>query len=129
MIEAEPIGLWNTGAPLVLLGALAAGLPWLLAGRQTRSQREVAVAVWASAGMLLLAGAAVFAVVYELRGVGVRAAMSAAPLATTGFFLRLSGFAALIWGPLLALVWLGLAQGVEKRKGEDVVRLDSEAKG
>jgi hypothetical protein len=118
VIEAEPIGLWNTGFPLVLLAGLAAGMPWLLAGRQTRSQREVAIVIWASAGVVLLAGAAVFAAVYGARGVGVWAAMGAAPLATAGFFLRLSGFAALVWGPILALVWLGLAQGVEKRKGE-----------
>ena len=48
-------------------------------------------------------------------------AFGQAPLASAWFFLRLSGFAALIWGPLLALAWFGMAQGVEKRKGEDLM--------
>lgn len=122
MIQIEPIGWWNTGFPLLLLGALALGLPRWLVARATRSQREVALAVWASAGLLLVAGAIVFAAIYSARGVGVWAAFSAAPMASAWFFLRLSGFAALAWGPVLALVWLGMAQAVEKRRGEDVVR-------
>ncbi|MDJ0825249.1 MAG: hypothetical protein QNJ16_07085 [Rhodobacter sp.] len=122
MIQAEPIGLWNTGLPLVVLGALAVALPWLLVRRATRSHREVAVTIWSSAGLLLIAGAAVFAVLYAVRGAGVAAALAEAPLATAWFFLRLSGFAAVVWAPLLGLVWLGLAQGVERRRGEDVAR-------
>lgn len=122
MIQVEPIGWWNTGFPLLLLGGLAVGLPWLLVAKATRSQREVAVVIWASAGVLLLTGAGVFAVIYEAGGVGVWAALGSAPVAVAGFFLRLSGFAAVVWAPILALVWFAMAQGVEKRKGEDVAR-------
>ena len=122
MLQSEPISLLNTGLPLVLLGALAVLLPRLLVRRETRSHWEVLLALWASAGFLLLAGAAIFATVYAARGVGVISALSDAPLATTWFFLRLSGFAAVVWVPLLALVGLGMAQGVEKRRGEDGVR-------
>ena len=117
MIQAEPIGLLNTGLPLVLLAGLAFVLPRLLVRTGTRSHWEVAVGVWASAGFLLLAGAGVFGVVYGLRGVGVTAALAEAPLATAWFFLRLSGFAAVVWVPVLGLVWLGMAQRVGRRKG------------
>jgi len=122
MIGPQPIGWVNTGMPLVLLGLLAAGLPWLLAPGESRSHLQVAVAVWAAAGLVLLAGAVIFAAIYGARGVGVVAALAAAPLATGLFFLRLSGFAALVWGPVLMLAWLGLAQRVERRRGEDRAR-------
>jgi hypothetical protein len=125
LIQAAPIGWWNTGFPLLLLGGLAVVVPWALLPRSTRSQWDVALTVWAAAGVLLLAGAVLFALIYGARGVGVRAAFTQAPLATSWFFLRLSGFAALIWGPLLGLMWLGLAQKVEKRKGEDQMRGNS----
>ena len=122
MIESQPIGWWNTGFPLVLLGGLAGLLPWGLVSRETRSQRQVAMAIWASAAVLLIVGAVVFAAQYGWRGVDVWAALAAAPVATARFFLRLSGFAAMLWAPVLALVWLALAQRVERRKGEDVAR-------
>ena len=121
MMESHPIGWWNTGFPLVLLGGLAVVVPRLFVG-QTRSQRVVMLAILASVGVLLVVGALVFMGLYGWRGVGVWAALGVAPVATGWFFLRLSGFAAMLWGPVLALVWLGLAQGVEKRKGEDVAR-------
>ncbi len=122
MIQPEPINLWNTAFPLVLLGALAVIFPRLLVRRRTRSHWEVFVGIWAAAGLLLVAGAGVFAVIYGLRGAPVAEAFGAAPLSASWFFLRLSGFAALAWAPVLALVWFGMAQGVEKRKGEDKVR-------
>lgn len=121
MIEAQPIGWWNTGFPLVLLGTLAVVLPRVFVG-ETRSQRVVMLGGLTSVVVLLVVGAVVFMGLYGWRGVDVWAALTAAPVATAGFFLRLSGLAGLVWGPVLALVWLGLAQGVEKRKGEDVVR-------
>ncbi|MCG6904253.1 MAG: hypothetical protein LJE68_16395, partial [Rhodobacter sp.] len=66
--------------------------------------------------------AGLFALIYGARGAEVSAAFDAAPALTAWFFLRLSGFTALLWVPLLALSWFGMAQGVEKRKGEDVAR-------
>lgn len=122
MIRAEPISLLNTGVPLAALGALAVLVPMLLVPGRVRSQVEVALGVWGAAGIVLLAGVAVFAGVYAAQGVGVGAAFGEAPLATGWFFLKLSGKAAVLWGPVLALAWLGLAMRVEKRKGEDRVR-------
>ncbi len=119
MLQPEPIGFVNTGVPLALLAVLAVVLPWLLVRRGTRSHWEVGLSIWASAGFLLLAGAGVFALVYGWRGVEVGTALAAAPVATAWFFLRLTGFAAMLWVPVLALVWFGMAQGVEKRRGEE----------
>jgi len=119
---AEPIGLWNTGVPVVVLGALAMLLPRWLCPRETRSQGDVAVTIGASAGVLLLVGAGLFVLIYAVGGTDVSGAFGLAPVSTSMFFLWLSGFSAIVWVPILALAWLGLAQGVEKRKGEDVVR-------
>ena len=101
------------------MGVLAIIVPIVMLPRGSRRQWEVAVAIWASAGMVLLAGAVVFAVIYAIGGVAVGAAFGDAPLATGLFFLRLSGTAAVAWVPVLLLTWLGLAQLVEKRKGRD----------
>ena len=122
MIETGPIGFWNTGFPLALLGGLAVVLPMLLVARATRSQRAVAIAILLAALLLLVAGAVVFAVIYAASGVSVWAALAEAPLATVWFLLGQSLVAAVVWGPVLALVWFGMAQGVERRKGEDVAR-------
>lgn len=122
MIATEPIGWVNTGLPMAVLAGAAVILPRLVAPVETRSQRAVVASVLISAIGLLLLGAAVFAVVYGAGGAGVGAAFSAAPLATSVFFLRLSAMAALLWAPVLALVWFAMAQAVEVRRGEDVVR-------
>lgn len=122
MIASEPIGWVNTGLPLAVLAGAAVVLPRLVVPGDTRSQRVVMVSVLVSAIALLLLGAAVFAVVYGVRGVGVGAAFATAPMAACIFFLRLSAMAALLWGPVLALVWFAMAQAVEVRRGEDVMR-------
>ena len=122
MIETGPIGFWNTGFPLALLGGLALVLPRLLVARATRSQRAVAIAILLAALLLLVAGAVVFAVIYAASGVSVWAALAEAPLATVWFLLGQSLVAAVVWGPVLALVWFGMAQAVERRKGEDVAK-------
>ncbi len=122
MIGREPISLLNTGLPLLVLALLAIALPVLLVPKSTMRHWEVAVAVWASAGFLLLAGAAVFGVIYGLGGVGVKTAFAEAPLATSWFFLKLSGYAAVAWVPVLGLTWLTLAQRVERRKGEEALK-------
>jgi hypothetical protein len=123
-VNAAPVSLLNTALPLALLAVLALLLPLGLVRRQTRSHVEVLVGLWAAAGLLLLAGAGVFAAVYAIEGGRVGAAFADAPLAAGWFFLKLSGYAALVWGPVLALVWLGLAQRVERYKGADRARDD-----
>ncbi len=119
MIQLEPVGWLNTGLPLAILALLAMVLPRILVPAKTRSQRELAVGMAVSAAMLLVAGEVVFALIYTVRGIAVWAAIIDAPLATGGFFLKLSALAAMLWAPVLALVWFAMAQGVEKRRGED----------
>ena len=127
MIQLEPIGWWNTGFPTVLLGGLGVFLPWLITPKNTRSHRTVSMSILASGIFLLIAGALVFAVVYSARIDGIWGTFTAAPLATFGYFLKLSVYAAMLWVPILALVWFGLAQGVEKRRGEDAAQKDDAA--
>ncbi len=122
LIQAEPIGFWNTGFPLGLMAVLAIVLPRVLVKRNTRSQSEVAVTIWASGGILFLVGAGVFAVIYHMRGYDVFEAFAEGPWATAAFFFGFSAYAAIVWAPILGLVWFGMAQGVEARKGEDMWR-------
>ena len=70
-----------------------------------------------------IVGAIIFGALYHARGIGVWDAFTQAPIATSWFFLKLSGFAALLWAPILALVWFSMAQGVEKRRGEDLAKV------
>ncbi len=122
MIVAEPIGIWNTGMPLLLLCALALGLPRLTVPRDTRDHAAVLRGIALAAALILCAGVLVFVFAYALRGAEVARAAVGMPLATTLLFLRLSGLSALVWAPLLGLVWLGQAQAVEARRGEDAMR-------
>ena len=115
MIEPEAIGWWNTGFPLVLLAGLAITVPRLLAPKSTPSHGAVLVAILGSVVVLLLAGALIFAGIYSARIDGIWSTFTQAPLATLVFFARLSIYAAMLWVPILALVWFGLAQGVAKR--------------
>jgi hypothetical protein len=89
MIQPEPIGLVNTGMPVMTL---------------------------------LIVGVLIFAAVHTMRGNDVIGAISTDTMLTLGYLGWLSAKAALIWGPVLALVWFSLAQHVEKRRGEDVAR-------
>lgn len=122
MIASAPIGWINTGLPVTILALAAVLVPGRIAPRETRSHKAVMFAVALTAVIMVLLGAAIFAVVYWFSGAGVPAALSEAPLATMVYFFRLSLMAALLWGPILALVWFSMAQSVEKRRGQDKVR-------
>lgn len=122
MISTAPIGWLNTALPVTILALAAVLLPGWYVPRETRSHKAVIAAVALTAVTMILLGAAVFAIVYWLSGAGVAAAMSEAPLATMIYFFRLSLMAALLWGPVLALVWFSMAQRVEKRRGQDTAR-------
>ena len=124
MIEAEPVTWTNSVLPMAIIGVAAVVIPWLLVKRATRSQREVALTIWASAGLMLVVSGAVYAGLYAQRGHDVGGAFSTAPLATSWFFIGLAGYAAILWVPILGLVWFSMAQAVEKRKGEDIARKD-----
>jgi len=121
-VSAAPVGLVNTLLPLAGLAALAAGLAEVLTPRGTLSQRRLALAVAAAAAATLLAGAALMAALQAGGGAHVVAALAARPLATAAYLVASVAPAGLVWGPLLALVWLVKAQGVERRRGEARVR-------
>ena len=117
MLSTDSIGWWNTGLPLVVLGALAAMLPLVFGGRRASSQGRLAFAILSSATLLLIIGALIFAGFSADGGARVLEAWEAEPKLTAAVFLGMSAYAILVWGPILALVWFALAQGVEARKG------------
>jgi len=121
MIQSQPIGLTNTGVPVAVLELAAVGLPRLIAGR-TLSQGRLALAVAVTVLALLGLGALLFAALYALQGAPLRAAWAGDRAAVVAFFLWLAMKAALLWGPVLALVWYVMAQAVERRRGEAVMR-------
>jgi len=122
MIAPQPIGFLNTGLPVILLATLVLLLPRLILPADNLSQQALALAVAVTALAALAAGAVIFALVYAAGGVGVAASMAEAFAPVAVFFLRLSALAALVWGPVLALGWVAMAQAVEKRRGEDAAR-------
>lgn len=119
---SEPVGWLNSVLPFAALVGLAAGLPELLTPRGTLSQRRLALAVAATAALVLAAGAALFAVLYARAGADPRGAFAAAPGAAAAFFLARAAQAGLVWLPVLGLVWLIKAQAVERRRGEAAAR-------
>lgn len=122
MIATEPIGLVNTGLPVAGLVVTAIVLPRLAVPTDTRSHYAIAGSVLATAAVLLAAGAVVFASVYAIGSADITNAVATHPYTTTLFFVRLSAMAALVWIPVLALVWFTMAQAVEVRLGEDIAR-------
>ncbi|MGK7652191.1 hypothetical protein ACSQ76_07185 [Roseovarius sp. B08] len=117
------VTLVNTGLPLLIIGGLAALLPWVLTPRGTRSHLRVLMSVLLSILLLLVASAGVFALFDK------RSLLGGQTLAGQGIiawmYLRSSLGAAAVWGPVLAFVWLGLAQRVERLKGEDMARREA----
>ncbi len=100
--------LSNGFLPLAVLLVLAAGMPAVIAG-QTLSQVRLAVGVILTAAALWAVGAAILAFQYS------RA--NGALTETVWVYFRRSALLGLLWGPVLAVVWLMRAQGVEKRRG------------
>lgn len=108
MADLLHLNLTNAILPLAMLIGLCIVLPALFAG-ETLSQRTLTVAILATALLVLISGAAIMALLYSTvneQGIG--------PL--WPYILR-SGLLGLLWVPLLALVWLIRAQGVERRRG------------
>lgn len=108
MADLLHLNLTNGILPMLVLLALAVGVPAVLA-HDTLSQLWLAGAILATALGLWLAGAAILALLY--------AAVNGGPTSGIGDHLRRSALFALLWGPVLLLVWLMRAQGVERRKG------------
>ena len=108
--EAEVLHLNLTNAilPLVLLVALTVALPAVLAGA-TLSQVRLGVVVALTGLVVWGVGAGIMALLYAQINDGVWPGVRES--------LERSGLMALLWGPVLALVWLMRAQGIERRKG------------
>ena len=107
----------DTLLPLALVALLAVLVPEGLASPQSLSQRRLAGAMVVSAGLILLAGAALMAALYVWQGSRVGPGFSAYPLATARYFMAASLWLVPFWAPLLALVWVIKAQALEERRG------------
>jgi len=114
------VTLFNTGLPILIIGVLAAVLPLVLTPWGTRSQGRVLVSVGGSVLVLIAASAAVFAL-FDMRGL-LGGDTVAKQGAAVWMYLRVSRGAVIVWAPVLAFVWLYLAQRVERLKGRDIVR-------
>ncbi len=121
MSEPLTLTLWNSILPLVGLCALVALLPGWFAGRGNLSQAVLTRAVVKTALVTLVVGAGLVAALYAAINEGVWAQITAAPLERAGFFLGRSALFAMLWGPLLAFVWLVKAQELNRRIGMRMV--------
>ena len=107
----------DTVISVVVLGALGAVVPWLLMRLLPDSQRGLIVAVGVSIVLLTLLGSALFLWLYADE-IGLDGLSALIRLDALIHFYQLGIRAAVIWGPILALTALGLAQGIERRRGE-----------
>jgi hypothetical protein len=108
MSDLLHLNLGNAFLPLALLVLLAVGLPAMLAG-PTLSQGRLAWVMVGTGVVVWIVGAGMMALLY--------AQVNAGAVGGVGFYLSRSAMMALLWGPVLALVWLMRAQGVERRRG------------
>ena len=103
-----PLTLTNGILPLAVLIGLAVLLPMLLAGR-TLSQARLAAAMLATGVLVWVAGAGLMAWQYgQINGGQIYGIWA--------YFER-ALLLGLLYGPVLALMWLIRAQGVEQRRG------------
>lgn len=108
MDDVLRLNLTNGILPLAVLVALTVGLPALLAG-STLSQGRLALAMVATGLVVWAAGAGTMAALYGQVNGGV--------MQGAWHYFERSALMGLLWGPVLALVWLMRAQGVERRRG------------
>ncbi|MEO8242608.1 MAG: hypothetical protein ABI832_09850 [bacterium] len=108
MAGPEPLTFANGLLPMAVLVALSIGLPALLAAR-TLSQQWLAVVMCVTGLVVWAVGAAIMAWQYgRANGAMTDGVWS---------YLQKSALLGLLYGPVLALVWLMRAQGVERRLG------------
>ncbi len=108
--------LLEMAVPALILGGLAVGLPLVFA-RRAMTQAALARGIGVSALVCLIAGVIVLFAQYAMLAPGQGRLLMADPLGRFGFFFGQSLRAGVIWGPILAVVWLIRAQGVEERRG------------
>jgi hypothetical protein len=104
---------WSLGTllPLVLLAMGGALVPVALYRLHGPGLLPLALNLLASALLLVLAGGAVFAVLYAAEGVD----LARHPAASALHFLRLGVSSSLVWLPVLLLAGLALGQRSEAR--------------
>ncbi len=120
MFVIDSIGFFNTAVPLGILALLAVLLPRVLVDRETRSHGKVLHGIALSAAFLVAIGFMISIGVTQMRGFEAVGHFEIDPLGAAWVHLRLSLMAAIVWAPILGLVWFGHAQGVEARRGQDV---------
>ena len=113
----DTITLWNTALPLTIAGALGWVVPRFISPPETRSHGKVAIAIGASAIVLILISAGLFAVVDLAKF--ARAAEMGGLLLAIEIALRGSILFAVAWVPMLLLCWFNMAQRVEYWRGRD----------
>ena len=112
----------STIVPILVLAFLGFAVPRLLMVFLPDSLRGLAIALMCSVMVLTLCGSALFVWTYA-EDVGLGAVLTPAAL---GHFWTLGVRAALIWLPILGLTALGLAQGIERRRGERMAARDKD---
>ncbi|QBF33165.1 hypothetical protein [Thalassococcus sp. S3] len=116
----DTITLANTGLPLILVGLAALLVPRLFVPRETRSHRRLAGGITMSAGLLLVLSGVLLAL-FDDRDFSAGAAI-AGTFGLMLYYLQSALGFALLWLPILALVWFGMAQRVERLRSEDGMR-------
>ncbi|MEO9894898.1 MAG: hypothetical protein ABJD13_09620 [Paracoccaceae bacterium] len=114
----------NTGLPLLIFAGVALTLPSLMVPRDTRSHTRVARGMIATAAVLVVFGPLV-AMAFDSRPLPAGPAdtyKGQVWLLLYQFQFRASLTLALVWAPLLALVWFNASQRVEQLRGQDIVR-------
>lgn len=115
------ISFGNTLVPMVVLALISAVLPYALTPRECRSQRRVMLSVGLAALAMLVISGLVFSL-FDTREIPEGGA--AVTILVVWLYVKSSFGAVAVWGPVLALAWLGLAQRVEQRRGEEMARRD-----
>ncbi|MBO9473903.1 hypothetical protein J7413_10180 [Shimia sp. R10_1] len=124
MFVIDTIGFWNTLVPLAALGLLAVFLPRVLVDRETRSHGKLLHGIALTAAFLVAIGFMISIAVTQMRGFEAVGHFEIDPLGAAWVHLRLSLMTAIVWAPVLGLVWFGQAQGVEARRGQDIAAGD-----
>lgn len=110
----------NMIIPIAVMAAAALALPYLLTPRETRSHKRLVLSMAATALVLILLGPILY-VVFDPRD--IYDAASLAEMRVIGRIVFVESLtAAIVWVPLLFLVWIGRAQQVEKLRGQDMLR-------
>ena len=121
MIETPNI--WNTGLPLLILGALGWVLPRMLVPETTRSHKRVGLGVLCAV-LALIAISALILIAFDMPAYRSALWGGGGMLLVAEIALRNSALFAIAWVPMVALSWFNMAQRVERLRGEDMARGD-----